>query len=89
MTKRTERKTHDRHNASDLAVSAKTSLSEQGALKEERRVCSVDSLRGLVKPRNLEISSAQTMRDAIACERAYDGLGVFDLAVEYGVDQLV
>ena len=29
------------------------------------------------------------MRDAIAGQGAHDGLGVFDLAVEYGVDQLV
>ena len=29
------------------------------------------------------------MRDAVASQGAYDSLGVFDLAVEYGVDQLV
>ena len=29
------------------------------------------------------------MRDAVAGECAHDGLGVFDLTVEYGVDQLV
>lgn len=34
----------------------------------------------------LKISSAQAVRDAIAGQGAHDGLGIFDLAVEYGVD---
>ena len=54
-----------------------------------RGVCSVDSLRGLVKPRNLELRAPKAVRDAIAGQGAHDGLGIFDLAVEHGVDQLV
>ena len=54
-----------------------------------RGVCSVDSLRGLVKPRNLELRAPKAVSDAVAGQGAYDGLGVFDLAVEHGVNQLV
>ncbi len=49
----------------------------------------LDSLRGSVKPRNLELRTPKAMRDAITGQGAHDGLGVFDLAVEHGVDQLV
>ena len=39
--------------------------------------------------RSLQFGSTKSMRDAIAGQGAHDGLGVFDLAVEHGVDQLV
>ena len=57
---RLKTKRSNKHNANDLAASAKTSLSEQGALKEERRVLEYasDGLNGKVgclgKPRGLE-----------------------------------
>ena len=40
-------------------------------------------------PHSLKLRAPKAVRDAVAGKRAYDGLGVFDLAVEHGVDQLV
>ena len=39
--------------------------------------------------RSLQLSPTQAVRNAVAGQGAHDGLGVFDLAVEHGVDQLV
>ena len=40
-------------------------------------------------PHSLQFRTTKAVRDAVAGKCAHDGLGILDLAVEHGIDQLV